>query len=89
MKNTINRNYQRLTVHLLNTMKKKHFVNTYTFNNVPSELEARHTIRTMLQNDTESDESMSNRIVKSYYNGEPFIYRTDKYASTSNGWIIK
>ena len=85
----INRNYHRLTVHLKNTERKKDFVNTYTFNDIPTEGDARHTIRTMLQQDTETDLSMSNKIVKAYYNGKEFIYRTERPESTSNGWIIK
>jgi len=84
-----NRNYQRLTVHLVNPEKKNDFQNTYTFDDVPTEGDARHTIRTMLQNSTESDTSMSNRIRKAYYNGKEFIYRADRPDNTSNGWIIK
>jgi hypothetical protein len=89
MKRHINRNYQRLTIHLVNPEKKKHFQNTFTFNNIPSEGEARMTIRTMLQRPSETDAALSARIIKAYYNGEPFVFRTDRPDETANGWIIK
>jgi hypothetical protein len=89
MKKHINRNYQRLTVHLVNTEKKKDFQNTFTFYHIPTEGDARVTIRTMLQKPSESDVALANRIRKAYYNGVPFVFRTDRSDETANGWIVK
>lgn len=86
---SINRNYQRLTVHLANFKKEKHFPTTYTFNNVRSEGEARETIRIIIGNSTASDEDLARRIHKAYYNGEPFVFKTERTDETQNGWIIK
>jgi hypothetical protein len=83
---SINRNYHRLTVHLTNFKKEKHFQTTHTFNDVRSEGEARETIRIMLGG---SDADLANRIHKAYYNGELFIFRTERDNETQNGWIIK
>ena len=89
MKKHINRNFHRLTVHLVNLKKENKFVNTYTFKDIPTEGEARNAIRIMLQNVSEDDAAMQNRIRKAYYNGKEFIYRTERSDSTANGWIIK
>lgn len=86
MKKNINNNYQRLTVHLVNPEKKNKIQNTFTFNGVASEGDARATIRTMLQLPTESDVDLSNRIRKAYYNGKEFIFRPEE---THNGWVVK
>lgn len=87
----VNRNYHRLTVHLLNKERKNDFVNTLTFDDIPNENEARHVIRTLIQGDTESDAAMEARIVKAYYNGKKFVFSPTHQNSehTRNGWIIK
>lgn len=86
---SINRNYQRLTVHMINFKKEKHFPTTHTYDNVQNENEAREIIRIMIGNLAVSDEDLARRIHKAYYNGEPFVFKTERNEETQNGWIIK
>jgi hypothetical protein len=86
---SINRNYHRLIVHLINFKKEKYFTNTFTFNNVTSEGQAREVIRMFIGNSTTGDADLSNRIRKAYYHGEEFTFRTEREDQTVNGWIVK
>jgi len=69
-----NSNIFRLTVSLYTKkVKDQPFKNTYTYDNVRSKADAVRLLWAMHANPEDTSHTMSRKVIKATYNGEPFI----------------
>ena len=85
----IQRNYQRLTVYLYNVKGEKNFHTTYTYKDIPSQLEAIQVIWAMHATPTDTVHDMKRKVKKALYNGKEIELFNEEFNLTKNGWVLK
>jgi hypothetical protein len=84
------RNYQRLTVHLVNFKKEKNFAATYTYKNIPSLKDAITVVHTLHSEPTDVAADLARKIKKVVYSGNEIpVFHNADHSETDNGWIVK
>jgi hypothetical protein len=84
-----NSNYNRLTVHLFNTERKKDFQTTHTYEDIKSESEAIRIIWELHSLPSDNAHDMSRKVIKAVYNSKPITAFKNEAVHTKNGWVLK
>jgi hypothetical protein len=84
------RNYQRLTIQLVNLKKEKNFATTYTYKNIQSLKDAITLVHTLHSDPTDNAADLARKIKKVVYNNiELQVFHNAEHSETDNGWIVK